>query len=219
MAFQYILFDLDGTLTDPKEGITKSVQYALEHFGIREPDLDRLTCFIGPPLVDSFMEFYGFSREQAREAQAWYRKRFEAQGLFENRLLPGVPELLSHLKEAGKVVALATSKPEVFAVRILERYGIRPYFDVAAGCGLDGSLGTKAQVIEEVFRRLALPREARSQAIMVGDRKHDIAGAKACGIASVGVGLGYAAEGELEAAGADYLAGTVEELERLLLPA
>ncbi len=218
MRFRYILFDLDGTLTDPKEGITRCVQYALAHFGIEEPDLNRLTCFIGPPLVDSFMEFYGFSREQAKEAQAQYRERFAEKGIFENRVLPGIPELLARLQEAGAVVALATSKPEVFAVKILERYGLLPYFDQVAGCGLDGSLGTKAEVIEEVFRRLQLPREARDQAVMIGDRKHDVAGAKACGIASLGVRLGYAAEGELEAAGADYILDTVEELERFLMP-
>lgn len=219
MNFRYILFDLDGTLTDPKEGITKSVQYALAHFGIEEPDLDRLTCFIGPPLVDSFMEFYGFSREQAKAAQVKYRERFAEKGLFENRVLPGIPELLASLKEAGKVVALATSKPEVFAVKILDRYGLLPYFDLTVGCGLDGSLGTKAEVIEEVFRRLQLSPKERSQALMIGDRKHDIAGAQACGIASLGVRLGYAAEGELETAGADYILDTVEDLKRFLLPA
>ncbi len=217
MSFRYLLFDLDGTLTNPKEGITKSVQYALASFGVEEPDLDRLTCFIGPPLVDSFMEFYGFDREKARQAQAKYRERFAEKGIFENQVLPGIPEMLSRLKQAGKVLALATSKPEVFACKLLERYGLAEYFTQTVGSGLDGSLGTKAEVIEEALRRLELSNGDREQARMIGDRKHDIAGAKACGLASVGVRFGYAEEGELEAAGADFIAGTVEELEAFLL--
>ncbi len=217
MRFRYFLFDLDGTLTDPKEGINKSVQYALGHFGVEEPDLERLTCFIGPPLVDSFMEFYGFDRETALLAQDKYRERFAVQGIWENRVLPGVPEMLRRLREAGGRIALATSKPEVFAVQILERFGLAPYFDQAVGSGLDGSLGTKAQVVEEALRRLAVPPEERKRAVMVGDRKHDIAGAKACGISSLGVSFGYGEPGELQAAGADITVETVEELERFLL--
>ncbi len=217
MSFRYLLFDLDGTLTDPKEGITKSVQYALAAFGVEEPDLDRLTCFIGPPLVDSFMEFYGFDREKARQAQAKYRERFAEKGIFENRVLPGIPELLRRLAGAGRVLALATSKPEVFAEKILERYGLAAYFTQTVGSGLDGSLGTKAEVIVEALRRLKLSPEEKRQVLMIGDRKHDIAGAKACGVASLGVRFGYAEEGELEAAGADFIAGTVEELGAFLL--
>lgn len=217
MSFKYLLFDLDGTLTDPKEGITKSVQYALHALGVEEPDLNRLTCFIGPPLVDSFMEYYDFTREQAKTALAKYRERFQNIGIFENRVLTGIPEMLKSLKSAGKVLALATSKPEPFARKILEKYGLIGYFDEVVGSTMDETRNTKEAVIREVFCRLKLTEEQKKQALMIGDRKHDIVGAKACGIASLGVRIGYAEEGELEAAGADFIRDTVEDMEAFLL--
>ncbi|MCJ7836377.1 HAD family hydrolase [Cuneatibacter sp. NSJ-177] len=219
MNFRYLLFDLDGTLTDPKEGITKSVQYALKAMGVDEPDLDRLTCFIGPPLIDSFMEYYEFTREQAKIALARYRERFQGTGIFENRVLPGIPEMLEKLKSSGKVLALATSKPEPFARKILEKFGLLGYFDEVVGSGMDESRCTKEEVIQEVFLRLGLSEEQKKQALMIGDRKHDIVGAKACGIASLGVRIGYAEEGELEAAGADFVKDTVKDMEAFLLEA
>ncbi|WP_434311724.1 HAD family hydrolase [Hominifimenecus sp. rT4P-3] len=217
MSFKYLLFDLDGTLTDPKEGITKSVQYALHALNVDEPDLNRLTCFIGPPLVDSFMEYYDFTREQAKAALAKYRERFQAIGIFENRVLPGIPEMLKALKAAGKVVALATSKPEPFARKILEKYGLIGYFDEVVGSSMDETRNTKEAVIQEVFCRLKLTEEQKRQTLMIGDRKHDVVGAKACGIASLGVRIGYAEEGELEAAGADFIRDTVEDMSAFLL--
>ena len=141
--YQTILFDLDGTLTDPKEGITKCVQYALKHFGIEENDLDKLTPFIGPPLVYSFMTYYGLDEDQAQGAISKYRERFSTVGLFENGIYEGVKELLEILKVEGKTVALATSKPHVFAERILEHYGIKAYFDVIVGSELDGTRSHK----------------------------------------------------------------------------
>jgi len=215
--YQYILFDLDGTLTDPKEGITRCVQYALKHFGIDEPDPNALTHFIGPPLVQSFREFYGFDEQKAKQAVEKYRERFNTIGIFENGAFEGVHEMLDALKKHGKVVALATSKPEVHALRILEKYQLIAFFDCIVGSELDGTRSEKAEVILEVFRRLKLSPEQQQQALMVGDRKFDILGAKACGIHSVGVRFGYAEENELEQAGADYIVDTVEALTRFLV--
>lgn len=205
------LFDLDGTLTDPKEGITKCVHYALAHFGIDEPDLNKLTKFIGPPLPAAFMEFYGLNKAQAEVALQAYRERFAPIGIFENRLYDGIFEMLSACKESGHKVALATSKPEIYAQRILEKYGIMHYFDVIVGSELDGRRGDKAEVIAEALLQLQY-----GESIMIGDRSHDIIGAKKCGVKSIGVQYGYAESGELETAGADYIVHDVLELKSLL---
>ena len=217
MSFKYILFDLDGTLTDPKEGITKSVQYALKSFGIDEPDLDKLIPFIGPPLVESFHDFYSFTPEMQVRGVEKYREYFRNGGIFQNQVLPGVPEMLAQLKHAGKIISLATSKPEPFARQILEHFSLTSYFDEIVGCGMDESRGTKREVIEEVFLRLHMGEEEKAEAVMVGDRKHDVLAAKACGIATVGLTFGYAAEGELEAAGADVIISSFNELTQYLL--
>ena len=152
--FQYVLFDLDGTLTDPKEGITKCVQFALERQGIHEPDPDKLEPFIGPPLKDSFMEFYGMTQEQALIGIADYRKRFAPVGIFENKVYPGIPEMLAHLKEAGVRLAITSSKPETFVLQILEHFELASYFDVVVGSNLDGTRSEKEEVVEEALRRL-----------------------------------------------------------------
>lgn len=217
MAYQYILLDLDGTLTDPKEGIANCVAYALSSFGVTVEDLDELTKFIGPPLRWSFSNYYGFSEEDAERLVAKYRERYTDIGIFENRLFDGVPEMLRALKSAGKTVALATSKPEIFAKRILEKYGVAQYFDVIVGSLLDGTRDSKNDVIAEVLRQLNLPEEEKESCIMVGDRHHDISGGKAFGLATAGLRLGYAEPGELEAAGADHIAEDIEELTGLLL--
>ncbi len=213
--FDLILFDLDGTLTDPKEGITNCVRYALESFGIHEEDMSVLLRFIGPPLADMFMEAYGFSKEKALTAVEKYRERFRDVGLFENSLLDGAEELLSALCSDGKKLALATSKPFVFAKRIIEKYGIDKYFDYAVGAELDGTRGYKDEVIREVLHVSGV--EDLSKVVMVGDRKQDIHGAKKCGIASIGVRCGYAEENELEQAGADYIFENLAELQKFLL--
>lgn len=210
-----LLFDLDGTLTDPKEGITKCVQYALAHFGIKVTDLNELMCFIGPPLIESFQMFYGFDKEKAEEATAKYRERYKDIGIFENGVYSGIIDMLKVCKAAGKKLCLATSKPEIFAVRILERYGMAEYFDEAVGSTLDGSINAKDEVINEAFRRLGIDDAKKKDVIMIGDRKHDILGAKKCGIESIGVRFGYAETGELEEAGADYIVDTIEELGKL----
>lgn len=212
---KYLLFDLDGTLTDPKIGITTCVQYALRRFGIDEPDIDRLTWFIGPPLSESFKQGYGFDDEQAARAIAAYRERFSTVGLFENTVYDGVPAMLDALRAAGFVTAVATSKPTVFSERILAHFGLADKFDAVVGSELDGTRTAKADVIREVTARLDIRDPA--DAVMVGDRRQDILGAAACGMRAIGVRYGYAEPNELEQAGAWRIADTVADLEKLLL--
>lgn len=212
--FEYILFDLDGTLTDPKEGITKCVQYALASVGIDEPDLDKLEPFIGPPLHESFMEFYGFDRENAMKLVEKYRERFNDIGIYENNIYLGIADMLKALKEAGCRLSIASSKPTVLVERILDHFNICNYFDTVVGSNLDGTRTKKEEVVEEALRQLQCVKEKTA---MVGDRRFDIEGARAFGLTGIGVAFGYAAENELEEAGADYIADTVEELKNLLL--
>lgn len=218
--FEYILFDLDGTLTDPKLGITSSVQYALRALGIEEPSLDRLEPFIGPPLADSFREFYGLEGERLATAIDKYRERFATQGIFENEIYPGIPQMLADLKAKGKKLAIASSKPTLFVEQILEHFEIGKYFDHVVGSNMDGTRGTKEEVVEETLRQMLTvkmtPAQKRDAVAMVGDRKFDIEGARAHGITSVGVLFGYAPEGELEEAGADYIVNSVRSLQVLL---
>ena len=215
--YRYLLFDLDGTLTNPKEGITKCVQYALHCMGIEEPDTDRLIPFIGPPLVDSFMEYYKMTVDEAKQAVVKYRERFRDKGIFENELLEGVPEMLERLKSQGKILAIASSKPEEFVVRILEKFGIRQYFDEVTGARMDEKRSAKSEVIEETMHRLGLGADDRPQILMSGDRRHDVEGAKKCGIDCLGIYVGFAAPGELEMAGAAYIVHTVPQMETFLL--
>lgn len=214
MKYKYILFDLDGTLTDPYEGITRCFQYALEHYGIKVKQED-LTAVIGPPLIDSFRDMFGFDTETGWKAVGKYRERYETVGWRENRLLDGVEPMLKGLKEDGRKIALATSKPLVFAKKIIEEYGILKYFDAVVGAELDGRCGTKTEVMERAIEELGSPD--RSRIIMVGDRKNDVEGAADCQVTCLGVRVGYAEEGELEAAGADYIADTVEDMYKFLL--
>lgn len=218
--FEYILFDLDGTLTDPKLGITSSVQYALRALGIEEPSLDRLEPFIGPPLADSFREFYGLEGERLATAIDKYRERFATQGIFENEIYPGIPQMLADLKAKDKLLAIASSKPTLFVEQILEHFEIGKYFDHVVGSNMDGTRGTKEEVVEETLRQMLTvemtPAQKRDAVAMVGDRKFDIEGASVHGITSVGVLFGYAPEGELEEAGADYIVNSVKSLQVLL---
>lgn len=218
--YNYILFDLDGTLTDPKLGITSSVQYALRALGIEEPSLDKLEPFIGPPLADSFREFYGLDDEQIATAIAKYRERFNDQGIYENEIYPGVAAMLAKLKESGKKLSIASSKPTQFVERILDYFDIRAYFDIIIGSNMDGTRSRKEEVVEEALRQM-LPAgmtsaEKKAAVAMVGDRRFDIEGAKEHGITSVGVSFGYAPEGELEQAGADVIVDTVDALLEVL---
>jgi phosphoglycolate phosphatase len=214
MKYKYIFFDLDGTLTDPQEGITNCVKYALEYFGIHETDYSKLMRFIGPPLVYSFHEYYGFDEKKALEAVAKYRERFSEIGIFENKAYDGIHDVLQTLVDSGHILALATSKPRVFAEKIMAKYRLRPYFKLICGAELDGTRNNKDEVIAYAMEKLGCPPD---RIIMVGDRKHDILGAKKCNIASCGVRFGYAEEGELEKAGADYIAGDLSELLSVLM--
>ncbi len=217
MKFRYLLFDLDGTLTDPFEGITRSVQYALSACGIEEPDLKKLTPFIGPPLIDAFMGFYGMTENEANFAIEKYRERFSEKGWLENKIFDGIEELLHDLHNAGYILSLSTSKPEVFAYKIIDRFNIKKYFHTAVGATLDKTRNNKSAVIKETLKQLNVsPRELDS-VIMIGDRMHDIEGAKANGIKSLGVEFGYAAPNELQKAGADFIVNTIEELRRFFL--
>ena len=213
--YDYILFDLDGTLTDPAVGITKSVAYALEKFGIEVSDITQLNHFIGPPLLDSFMECYGFDKEKAQTAIDYYRERFRVKGLYENVVYDGIPEMLRVLKDSGKKLILATSKPEPFAKEILRHFGLEEYFDYAAGSNFDGTRTAKAEVIEYALERAGITD--KSAAVMIGDREHDIIGANKTGLDSIGVLYGYGSREELEAAGATFIAENVTDIVKLII--
>lgn len=202
--YQTILFDLDGTLTDPGIGITNSVMYALEKFGIQVSDRSKLYPFIGPPLQDSFETFYGFSKADAEIAVTYYREYYKDQGIYENKLYDGISELLQMFCDTGRKLLVATSKPEEFAVRILEHFQISRYFTYIAGADMNGPRTQKADVISYALASGRVTE--RSSAVMVGDRAYDIVGAKQNGIDSVGVLFGYGSRQELAQAGADYIA-------------
>lgn len=211
---KYLLFDLDGTVTDPKVGITTCVQQALRWFAIEEPDLNQLESFIGPPLLDSFMEFYHLSEEQAKKAIEIYRKRFSEVGLYENEIYPGMKELLAALKAEGKILAVASSKPTVFVKKILKYFEIDCYFDVVKGSNLDGTNTKKEEVIQSVLDSFDL--HSCDEVMMIGDRKFDVMGAHKLGMKVVAVSYGYGSVEELQEAGADVIVSTVKELQMTL---
>ena len=215
---RYLLFDLDGTLTDPKVGITTSVQYALADQGIDEPDIDKLEPFIGPPLKDSFMEFYHMTEEQADRAIAKYRERFKDIGIFENELYGGIHDLLRTMKAGGMHMAVVSSKPTVYVERILKHFKLDPYFEVVLGSELDGTRVKKAQVMAEVLRKFYGDQPINHDEIyMIGDRKYDIEAARVVHIESIGVAYGYGSMEELKEAKADYIVKSVAELKKLLM--
>ena len=209
-----VLFDLDGTLTDPKEGITKSVQHALRSIGQPADDLDALTGFIGPPLRESFREIAGLNAGEVEAAIDAYREYFGTQGLYENFAYAGIEEVLAELAAEGRRLAVATSKPGVFAEPILDRFGLRGWFEVVAGSELDGTRARKSEVIAYALDLLGC--EASRRCVMIGDRQHDIAGAHEAGVSSIGVLWGYGGIEELILAEPYRLAGTVDELPTLV---
>ncbi|HCL03628.1 MAG TPA: phosphoglycolate phosphatase [Lachnoclostridium phytofermentans] len=209
MNYDYILFDLDGTLTDPKLGITKSFAYALKYFDIPIENLDSLCKYIGPPIMDSFMDC-GLSKEKTLEAIEKYREYFKDHGIYENEVYDGVAQLLATLKSRNKKIMLATSKPEVFAKQILEHFELLTYFDFVGGSELNGNRSEKSEVIQYVLEEGKVTD--LSKAVMIGDRKYDILGAKEVGIDSIGVLNGYGDQEELIAAGADAIVTSVCEL-------
>lgn len=212
MRYKNILFDLDGTITDPALGITNSVMYALEKYGIKVKERSELYKFIGPPLAGSFSEYFGFSKEEDVRAVEIFREYFSEKGLFENKVYPGIEKMLAKLKNSGAKIYLATSKPEVFAEQILEHFNLDKYFTAISGSELNGNRVEKEAVIEYVLKNYNI-----DNAVMVGDRSFDIIGAKKNGMDSVGVLYGYGTKEELAEAGADYIAENVEKLSDFLL--
>lgn len=211
MAWDTILFDLDGTLTDSGPGIMNGVEYAVERLGLPRHERSYYRRFIGPPLQWSFQEFFGLDEARAKEAVRVYRSYYADKGIWENAPYPGIRELLAKLHGAGRALAVATSKPEVLAVRVLEHYGLMPYLACVAGATLAEA---KDQKPEAIRRCLA---QCPGEAVMVGDRFYDVHGAQVNHIPAIGVLYGYGGREELAQAGADALAEDVPELERLLV--
>lgn len=208
-----ILWDLDGTIINSEEGITKCVQYALRAQGIDEPDLKKLLCFIGPPLDPVFREKYGMTADEAWQSVVKYRERFDAEGIFECQLYDGVKDVIIDMKRKGYLLALASSKPETACKRILEHFGLTPYFDEVVGSTLDGSISTKQQVLEELGRRMSSLCIGKDEMCLIGDTKYDAAGAKAYGIRCIGVSYGFGTREEMLAAGAEAVFDKIEEVE------
>ena len=213
--FDYLFFDLDGTLTDPALGITNSFKYALKYFGLEIPSYETLCSFIGPPLPDTFKNLLGFSDEKVTEGVKKYREYFSTKGLLENSVYPGIPKLLESLKQAGKKLVVATSKPEEYSVKIIEHFDLSKYFENVCGSLMNETRSKKDQVIEYAIERNNI--KDRSKILMIGDRKHDILGAKKAGIKSCGVLFGYGSLEELQTAGADFIAENVSRLDKICL--
>jgi phosphoglycolate phosphatase len=210
MSYKYILFDLDGTLTDPKEGITKAVQYALKKYDIFVEDLDLLEKFIGPPLKNSFMEFYNFDEEKAVQAVSFYREYFKEKGMFENKVYENIENVLNKLQALGLNLIVATSKPTVFSKEILKYFNLEQYFIEVVGSNLDGTRSEKGEIIKFILEKYKITR--LHEVVMIGDRKYDIIGATDNYIDSIGVTYGYGSEEELKNAKATYIANAVQDL-------
>ena len=207
-----IFFDLDGTLTDSAPGIIHSVQYALKKYGIEAEEND-LRSFIGPPLVHSFQDRFGFDHDKALEAVAYYREYFTAGGMFENSVYPGVEEMLQKLKEEGLMLAVATSKPEFFSKQILEHFALTRYFDFIGGAAMDETRTTKVEVLSYALQELQVDP---AKAVMIGDRENDMEAASLLGTESIGVLYGYGSKEELANAGAKVFADTPMDICRII---
>lgn len=207
-----VLFDFDGTVFDTVEGITKSIQYAIRKHGM-DAELEELRCFAGPPLVDKFMEVYGVTEDEARQLVMDFRERYVPIGVYESSPFPGIRELLKTLRAAGKKVALATSKPQALAELLLERADLKTCFDAIVGSSGGVNNDAKWQIAQRAMQEC---NSEPAESVLVGDTKYDVEGAARCGIPCIGVRWGYAAEGELEAAGAAAIVETIKELEELL---
>lgn len=210
--FETILFDFDGTVFDTVEGITKSVQFALKKHGF-DAEIDALRCFAGPPLVEKFMEVYPVDEDEAKQLVLDFRERYVPVGVYESRPFPGIRDLLEALHQKGKKVALATSKPQDLAELLLERSGLKKCFDVIAGSGSGVHNDAKWQIVTRAMKSCGGTVE---NSVLIGDTKYDVEGASRCGIPCIGVAWGYAAEGELESAGAYAVVDSMEELQTLL---
>lgn len=214
-SYQTILFDLDGTLTDSAPGILNSVRHACRKLQLEIPDEATLRRFLGPPLPSSFRDYLHLNEQDTARAVEAFREYYPDKGIFENDVYPGIPELLSDLKAAGKTVVMATSKPEEFAKRIMEHFSLESYFDAICGASMDESRSDKDEVIAYALRTAGVTD--LHHAVMVGDREHDVKGAAKNGLPCIGAVYGYGSAAELTAAGAVALADTVEELHALLL--
>lgn len=213
--YSIILFDLDGTLIDSEEGIVNSFLYTHEKLGLPLPEKDFIRKnFIGPPLLDSFGKLCGLSEEGAQRAVEIYREYFSAKGVLQFSVYEGIEDILKRLSAEGKALALATSKYELYAMQIMEMTGLSKYFKLMVGSLKDGGRGSKAEVIEYALKRLRA--EDKSQAVMVGDRLHDIEGAKAAGIDSIGVLYGFGELSELVAHGATHIAVSPEDIASII---
>lgn len=211
---KYILFDLDGTLNNSGYGIRKSIRYALAKFNLSEPLESNLNRMIGPPLIDGFMEFYGLSREDAVKGRCYYREYYDVKGKFECEIYDGIKDLMDALSKLNVKLGVCTSKPSIYSLEVLEHIGIKHYFDFLEGASLDGAISEKEEIIKIALDKFSIEKES---AIMIGDRKFDIAGAKSNGIKSIGVTYGFGTREELVNANADYIVDSTLELKNLLL--
>ncbi len=211
MHYQNVLFDLDGTLTDPREGITRSIQFALSKMGIEEPDLTQLEHFIGPPLLQAFMEFYAFTEAQAWEAVGYYRERFAVTGLYENQVFEGIAPLLEALNEQGRNLFIATSKPQIYAREIARHFDFGKHFKVIYGSELDGTRTNKVELIKHLMTQEGLDP---AHTLMIGDRKHDLIGARDNGMDAAAVGYGFGSFEELNAFAPTYHFETLADMHR-----
>jgi phosphoglycolate phosphatase len=212
--YKHIIFDLDGTLTDPGIGITNSIMYSLRKFGI-EAERSELYKFIGPPLRESFSLYFGFDKDQAEQAVVYYREYFSEKGMYENEIYPGINDLLAELSLQSRKVYVATSKPQEYSLLILEHFGILKYFEIVSGSNMDGSMSAKSDLIERIIPHI--DSDELVETIMIGDRRYDIEGAKHHGIDSAAVLYGYGERSELEDVNPTYLIETTAKLSSLLL--
>ena len=209
--YKAIFFDLDGTLTESGEGITKSVQYALEKIGKPEEDLEKLKVFVGPPLMEQFMKYAGVDEATGRKAVEFYRERYEVKGIYENHPYESVEEMLQELKRKGYILAVASSKPEYDVTQILDYFKLSSYFDVVVGSEMNGARTSKSEVIEEALKRINMS-DKRNEVLMVGDKEHDVLGARAAGLDCVAVAYGYGTQEELTEANPLKIVDSVDEL-------
>lgn len=209
--YKAIFFDLDGTLTESGEGITKSVQYALEKIGKPEEDLEKLKVFVGPPLMEQFMKYAGVDEATGRKAVEFYRERYEVKGIYENHPYESVEEMLQELKRKGYILAVASSKPEYYVTQILDYFKLSSYFDVVVGSEMNGARTSKSEVIEEALKRINMS-DKRNEVLMVGDKEHDVLGARAAGLDCAAVAYGYGTQEELTEANPLKIVDSVDEL-------
>lgn len=217
---KYVLFDLDGTLTESGPGIMNAAKIALNHFGIEEKNVENLHKFVGPPLTESFGQRYGMNEADTQEAIAVFRKYYNVTGIYENSVFEGIQEMLQQLKSNGLLLSIASSKPRPMIDIVVDHFDIRKYFDVIVGCELDGTRSQKKEVVDEVIRlfgELSGDDAVLEHSIMVGDRMYDVNGARECGLECIGVTYGYGTRQELQEAGAAYIVDSVNELGEKLL--